>query len=201
MVRPLRVVATRLETLERVVFASGEVTQAVEASIAIPGICVPVTIDNEIYVDGGVVDPLPVDVLEEMGIEKIIAVNVIPSSEQLRYWRERELEATGGKRKFSVRRWLNQQVNYFAAGNVFDTMVQAFNGAQMLVAETTGRRADVVLRPVSCESFWCDFTHPQKYIKLGRDAAEAQLAQLLALTAPASDEHPTLSPSDVLRAA
>lgn len=200
MVRPLRVMATRLETLERVVFASGEVVQAVEASIAIPGICVPVTIDNEIYVDGGVVDPLPVDVLEEMGIEKIIAVNVIPSSEQLRYWRERELEMNG-RPKFSFRRWMNQQINYFAAGNVFDTMVQAFNGAQMLVAENTGRRADVLLRPVTCESFWCDFTHPQKYIKLGRDAAEAQLAQLLALTAPATDERPNLSSPDVLRAA
>ena len=92
MIRPLRVLATRLDTLERVVFASGVVAQAVEASIAIPGICVPVTIDGEVYVDGGVADPLPVDVLEEMGIERIIAVNAIPTPEKLRYWRDHRLE-------------------------------------------------------------------------------------------------------------
>jgi hypothetical protein len=32
----------------------------------------------ETLIDGGIADPLPVDVLQEMGIEKIIAVNVIP---------------------------------------------------------------------------------------------------------------------------
>ncbi len=41
LARPLRVVATDFETLDRVVFSSGEVARAVEASIAIPGICVP----------------------------------------------------------------------------------------------------------------------------------------------------------------
>jgi hypothetical protein len=37
LVRPLRIVGTRLETLERVVFSSGVVAQAVQASIAMPG--------------------------------------------------------------------------------------------------------------------------------------------------------------------
>src|SRR5262249_55185727 len=75
LICPLRVLATRLDTLERVVFSSGEVARAVEASIAIPGVCVPVTLDGETYIDGGIADPLPVDVLMEMGIERVIAVN------------------------------------------------------------------------------------------------------------------------------
>jgi NTE family protein len=202
MVRPLRVIGTRLSTLERVVFASGVVAQAVEASIAIPGICVPVDIDGETYVDGGVTDPLPVDVLEEMGIERIIAVNSIPTNEQLRYWHEREKEEAA-RGRWAPGRWLNRQVNYFARGNVFDTMNQAFVGAQMLVAEAAGRRADVILRPVACDGWWCDFTHPGKYISLGRSTAEAQLPQLLALTKPAPDELTESAPvrPHILRAA
>src|SRR4029078_929070 len=74
LVRPLRIVATNLHTLERTVFSAGEVASAVHASSAIPVACAPVKIDEELYIDGGISDPLPVDVLEEMGIERIIAV-------------------------------------------------------------------------------------------------------------------------------
>lgn len=195
MVRPLRVLATRLDTLERVVFANGVVGETVAASIAIPGICVPVNIDGEDYVDGGVTDPLPVDVLEEMGIERIVAVNVIPTPEKLRLWRNRELEeSSGGKRRRSFGRWLKSHVNYFAPGNVLDIMVQAFSGAQMMVAEAATQKADIVLRPVAFDAFWYDFTHPGKYIALGRAAAEEQLPQLLALTKGTPDESAQILP-------
>ena len=64
LVRPLRVLATRLDTLERVVFSAGEVAAAVEASIAIPGVCVPVTLDAAGPISTGAL-PIhcPVDVL------------------------------------------------------------------------------------------------------------------------------------------
>src|SRR5439155_21797434 len=89
---PLRVVATYLDTLERTVFSTGEVADAVAASIAIPGICVPVTLDGQTLIDGGIADPLPVDVLDEMGIERIIAVNTIPTPERMRMWLDAERE-------------------------------------------------------------------------------------------------------------
>ena len=89
----------------------------------------PVCVNGESYVDGGVVDPLPVDVLEEMGIERIIAVNAIPTTEQLRCWLQAEREAEARRKsRWSLGRILNQHLNYFARGNVFDTMIQAFVG-------------------------------------------------------------------------
>src|SRR5690606_22557923 len=88
MVRPIRVVATRIDTLERVVFHGGNVVDAVLASIAIPGVCVAVELDGVPYVDGGIVDPLPVSALEEMGIDKIIAVNTIATPASMRAYRE-----------------------------------------------------------------------------------------------------------------
>ena len=55
----------------------------------------PVTLDGETYIDGGIADPLPVDVLMEMGIERIIAVNVIPTPERMRYWLDVQREQNG----------------------------------------------------------------------------------------------------------
>jgi len=136
LTRPMRVVATNLYTLERVVFSSGDVASAVHASVAIPGVCAPVMIDNETYVDGGIADPLPVDVLQEMGITRIIAVNTIPTPAYMRCCveMEREQEALYGRRHNFLRA-LNRQVNYFAPGNVLDIMMRAVQGPQIRVAE------------------------------------------------------------------
>lgn len=189
MAIPLRVVATRLDTLERAVFSTGDVARAVEASIAIPGICVPVTIDGEIYIDGGVADPLPVDVLREMGIERVIAVNTIPTPERLRQVIEVEREM-GVKRRFGIGSFLNRHLNYFANGNVADVMLRALHGAQTRVAEQACSAADVVLRPWTVDSRWYDFTNPRKYIALGRREAEQHLEELKALVARKPDEPP-----------
>ncbi len=182
MARPLRVVATRLDTLERAVFSTGEVACAVEASIAIPGICVPVTLDGATYIDGGIADPLPVDVLREMGIERVIAVNTIPTPDRMRYCSDIEKEMRVGLPKgFRLPGILNKHLNYFASGNILDIMLRSIHGAQTRVAEAAGREADVVLRPLACDVKWHDFTRPRKYIALGREAAKNLLPELKTL--------------------
>lgn len=190
LLRPLRVVATRLDSMERVVFSSGEVVGAVEASIAIPGICVPVAIDDELYIDGGIADPLPVDVLVEMGIERIIAVNTIPTPEQLRACVD--VEEVAPEPPASVLRqigsFLNRHMNYFAYGNILDTMYRSTHGVQMRVAEAACRDADLVLWAIASDAKWHDFTNPGKYIALGRRVAEAHLAEIKALTEGGGDE-------------
>ena len=183
LVRPLRIVATNLLTLERIVFSSGEVAAAVHASSAIPGACVPVKLGDELYIDGGIADPLPVDVLEEMGIERIIAVNTIPTPAYLRcrVERDRERMAQRGARPRKLRQSLNHYLNYFAPGNILDTILRSFNGAQMRVAEESCLHADVVLRPLSFDGRWHDFRHPGKYIAIGRREAEERLEEVKAL--------------------
>jgi hypothetical protein len=126
-----------------------------------------------------------VDVLNEMGIERIIAVNTIPTPERLRLWFDAEKERRAQKpQRFSIRRWLNTHLNFFARGNVFDIMLRSNHGVQTRVAEAAGRDADVVLRPWSYDARWHDFTKPGKYIALGRKVAEDQLAQIKALAKP-----------------
>jgi len=197
LVRPLRVVATHLDTLERAVFSSGEVARAVGASIAIPGICVPVVLDGETYIDGGIADPLPVDVLREMGIERVIAVNTIPTPERLRLCSDLEKEMSMGLPKgFPLPKILNKHLNYFANGNILDIMLRSIHGAQTRVAEAAGREADLVLRPLSCDVKWHDFTHPRKYIALGRQAAEDHLVELKTLSKIKAND-PTRTPMAV----
>jgi NTE family protein len=188
LVRPLRVVASNLATLERVVFSGGEVAAAVHASSAVPGICVPVTIDGETYIDGGIVDPLPVDVLREMGISRVIAVDVIPTPDRIRYGLQvaRELaQSSPSPARQRLRKIfpVNQQLNYFARGNIFEILMRSISGAQIRVAEASCRLADVVLRPETGEDSWLDYRNPGTFIKLGREEAERHLEAIKALVA------------------
>lgn len=180
--RPLRIVGTDLDSLERIVFSSGDVASAVHASSAIPGICAPVEWNGATYIDGGVADPLPVDVLAEAGIERIIAVNTIPTPAYLRCCLEMEREQAASRPKESPwKKWLNERVNLLARGNILDNMLRSLNGAQMRVAEESCRLAHLVLRPLTCDGKWHDFIHPGKYIALGRQAAEERLDEIKAL--------------------
>ena len=183
LVRPLRIVATHLASLDRVVFSSGEVASAVHASSAIPGACVPVSVEGELYIDGGIADPLPVDVLEEMGIERIIAINTIPTPAYLRsrLALDRERDSRRDRKTNQVKAFINRYLNYFAPGNVLDTIMRSFNGAQMQVAEHACQFADVVVRPLSFDGRWHDFRRPGKYIAIGRRAAEEHLDEIKAL--------------------
>jgi NTE family protein len=71
-----RAVATDLETGERRVLASGDLTEAVRASMSAPGVIAPVERNGDLLVDGGLVENLPVDVAKAMGVDVVIAVDV-----------------------------------------------------------------------------------------------------------------------------
>jgi len=71
---PLFIVATDFTSGDRVVLSSGPVWEAVRASIAIPLMLKPWEIAGRCLVDGGMSDPLPVDVAIREGVDVIIAM-------------------------------------------------------------------------------------------------------------------------------
>ncbi|MEE9555047.1 MAG: patatin-like phospholipase family protein, partial [candidate division Zixibacteria bacterium] len=76
---PLRIVATDLSTGEKVVLSSGSLAEAMRATMAVPLAFTPVEIDGRLLVDGGLVDPIPVDVVREEFAGPVVAVDVSSS--------------------------------------------------------------------------------------------------------------------------
>lgn len=204
LTRPLRVVAARLNTQEREVFSSGVVANAVHASMAVPGICVPVTLGGETYVDGGIVDPLPVDVLSEMGIRRIIAVNTVPTPERIRYWLQKarsECAQIPAERRRKLWRKvlpLDKHLNYLAPGNILEILVRSIHGAQTRVAEAACRHANLVLRPEFCDDHWLDIRNPRKYIAAGREIALRHLPEIKSLARQKGEVHEQESATESL---
>ncbi len=78
---PLYIAATNLNTGTIEYFSQGPLREIIHASSSIPVLFKPVKINNFTYVDGGVIDNLPVTPLKEK-CRKIIGVNVNPLYEE-----------------------------------------------------------------------------------------------------------------------
>ena len=73
---PYRAIATDIVTGEMIVIGEGELSMAMRASMAVPGVFDPVRREDALLVDGGLVRNLPVDVARDMGADVVIAVDV-----------------------------------------------------------------------------------------------------------------------------
>jgi len=73
---PFAAIATDLNTAQPVVLREGSLLEAIRASISIPLLLKPVKYNDMVLIDGGNTNPVPVDVVRQMGAQKIIAVNL-----------------------------------------------------------------------------------------------------------------------------
>ncbi|MDP8246702.1 MAG: patatin-like phospholipase family protein [Candidatus Tritonobacter lacicola] len=79
---PFAAVSCNLRTGEEVIITSGSLIEAIRASISIPILFSPVRYKGCFLVDGGLVNPVPVNVVRGIGADNVIAVNVLPPPEK-----------------------------------------------------------------------------------------------------------------------
>ncbi len=82
--RPFSAVATDLESGAPCVIADGSLVDAVRASLSVPGLLTPVWLNDRLLIDGGVSDPLPLDVVRAMGADITVAVDVLVDPAEVR---------------------------------------------------------------------------------------------------------------------
>lgn len=73
---PLSIIATDIGRFEKVVLETGDVARAVMASACVPGIFIPVEIDDHLLVDGGLMENVPISPLIRRDMVKIIGVDL-----------------------------------------------------------------------------------------------------------------------------
>ena len=83
---PFRALATDMQTGEMVVLDSGDLPHALRASMSVPGVFAPVTLDGRVLGDGGLSRNLGIDIARETCADVVIAVavpNPVPTAEEL----------------------------------------------------------------------------------------------------------------------
>jgi NTE family protein len=119
---PFRCVATDLVSGKAVVFKDGPLAEALRATMSLPAIFSPVRRDDHVFVDGGIINNLPVDVARAMGADIVIAVHLeVPP-----------LNPDEGLSVFSV---LQRSVGVIVSANEYASMQRA----DVLIPAHTGR--------------------------------------------------------------
>ena len=152
---PLACVATDIRSGEEVVINHGSVLEGVRASISIPVIFTAVKWQDRYLVDGGLVNPVPVNTVKEMGADFIIAVNVIPDM---------------GDR--------TQQVKELKKPNIFNVMLQSIYIATYSVVRASLEGADIVIEPQLTHIGYGDFHRIRECIAQGELAAQDSISKI-----------------------
>jgi len=178
-------VACDLESRQEVTFDEGSLVKAVRASIAIPGVFKPLFYRKRFFMDGGVLQPLPIQPLIRMGIGKIIAVNVLPnqldierSCQSQRELQEKELQAVGRNLFKKVSYTLKRRIHHIFFPNIFDAIVVAIQASESVLAEISRKQSDVYLHPDVSGINWFEFYRAKELIKRGEEEAYRLLPKL-----------------------
>ncbi len=152
---PLACVATDIRTGEEVVINDGSVLEGVRASISIPVIFSAVRWQDRYLVDGGLVNPVPVKTVREMGADFIIAVNVIPDMGD-RTQRAKESKQPG----------------------MFHVMLQSIYIATYSLVRSSLEGADIVIEPELTNIGYGNFRRIRDCIAQGELAAQDLIHQI-----------------------
>ena len=141
---PFACVATDINSGEEVVIDRGPVWQGIRASGSLPILFTVARWGERYLVDGGLVNPVPVSTLREMGADFIIAVNVLP---------ERGVRET-------------------KEPNIFNVVMQIINISSYQIIKASLEGADVVIEPEVGHIAFTDFHRVEECILLGKQATQ-----------------------------
>lgn len=177
---PLKIVASDVKKRETLVLDRGSLVDAIMASCSMPGIFMPFKMKDKMLFDGGVLSPLPTEPLIEMGIKRVIAVNVTPSREDIKRQYESAKDDMEGDRPSGGREWFDLK-GYFQEKlktNILDVIFSSFEIMQSAVAQKEAQLADVVLHPDLSGLHWLSLHKAEVFAKRGEEEARRNLDKI-----------------------
>ncbi|MEZ4809645.1 MAG: patatin-like phospholipase family protein [Allomuricauda sp.] len=146
---PFLCIATNVETGEEVLLDGGYLPEAIMASGTFPSLFEPSEIDDQILIDGGVVNNYPIDQIRELGADVIIGVDV--------------------QHSLSTRESL---------ASATEILLQINNYRTVNDMKKKAEKTDIYIRPDIDEFSVIDFDRSKEIVASGEEAARAKMKEL-----------------------
>lgn len=202
--RPYCAVATDLTTGRELALNEGDLIEAIRASISVPGIFTPVKKNDSFLIDGGLVNPVPVSVVRNMGADYVIAVdlnhdivdkrsvgsidpvdsslaNVVdqppPSKWSIAQNLAGRFNELSSPALLQVRQWLHRD----PVPNIFDVLTTSINimESQITAIKLTTDPPDLLIQPKLGDIRFLEFHRAEEAIAEGYREATTQLKERL----------------------
>jgi len=167
---PFRATATNVENGKEVILSKGPLVEAIRASIALPVVFQPVKVEGQLLMDGGVSNPVPANIVRQMGADFIIAIDI--SS-----------------------RWIRIDNDLADLQNVPSFIANAFSVMEYEVAQQVLKQADLVMRPPVMSYDWLEFFRAKEIIEIGVEEVGRNLAIIRK-----KGGYPKLAPRSIIEA-
>lgn len=146
---PFRAVATNLINGQAKAFSEGSLMQAIRASISVPSLLLPFKIGDDIYIDGGISQNLPVDAVEDWGADYIVGLKVNSSLKDAK-----------------------------SLDSIPDILDQTINIGMSRYLERDAERCDLLLEPDLESISSSNFQNIPKIIRLGEEYARQNIEKI-----------------------
>ncbi|MBU2082390.1 patatin-like phospholipase family protein [Patescibacteria group bacterium] len=151
---PFVAIATDVKNGDEVRLKSGNLVDAIRASIALPIIFSPIEVDGKLLMDGGLVNPVPANAVKELGAEFAIAVDV--SS-----------------------RWLEAPEEMLNIKDMYSVIMQSFSVLEYQLAKNILKEsADIVIKPPVFHHEWFEFSDSANLVKTGESETELYISEI-----------------------
>jgi NTE family protein len=145
---PFAAVATDLNRGTTVILDSGSVAKAVRASSSIPGIFNPLSYQDKLLVDGGLVENIPIQAARDKGADVVIAVDI------------------------------SENVTNFNISNLVEVVLQSVNIMFSENVGYKKKHADILITPAVADITMFDFTRKKQCMQAGIEAAQKAVPQI-----------------------
>ncbi len=187
--KPYAAIATDLDTGREVWFRRGPLADAINASMAMPGMFPAVRIDDRWLVDGGLVNPVPVSACRALGADVVIAVNL---NSDIIGKRARKTDARTAREEEGLLESLKQQAREYSGSifpktnekdvppGAFSTVSSAINIFQDRITRSrlAGDPADIILAPRLGDIGILEFGRAAEAMQQGQDSVNSALPEI-----------------------
>lgn len=175
---PFTAVATDLRSGDEVSFKKGDLYQAMRASVSIPGIFTPVVHKDEpqrLLVDGGVINPLPLNHIHRHEDHIVVAVDINAAGDKPKIMEKEEDQAE--------KSWLNLNFSFFKTEDsrhdpgLMDVMQVSYEHMQNKIIQQSLEKynPDYLIRIPRSTCGVFDFHQSAQLIRVGKEAYENQV--------------------------
>jgi len=174
---PFACTAVDLHCDQEVILSQGIVVDAVQATIAVPGIFPPKQIGDSLLIDGGVLDPVPVALARWLAPTlPIVAVCLSPIPEGWSHIPSFHVPASS-----PIPAPIIEQFAHFRIGQAFQIFIRSMEATSRMLAELRLQvdHPDVIIRPDVYQYGLLDNVNPEELIRAGEKAAEQSLPEIV----------------------
>ncbi len=191
---PFGAIATELASGREIWLREGSLFEAVRASISLPGLFTPVERDDQLLVDGGLVNPIPVSMCRALGADVVIAVDLnadlLSAARRGRAGVLAMSDATAADSASLLDRIqeklagaLSLQSTDHDTPSMLDVVTASINIMQVRLTRSrlAGEPADALITPRLAHFALLDFHRANEAIEAGEEAAQDVMSQITSL--------------------